>query len=727
MGNPTRLTGRSGERGAISRLPLQVVAWLTVGLLVISGRGGRPQDVYAQDTSVSPATDSNHPTQNAPSGGTLPPAFSSVPKDVQIGDPQACYWNPEFSSEGNYAIWFEPDQPLTPQLRGRMWHCAVNRDTGELNPPDCKGFQAFAATLPGHANFGSDDQGPYYLGANLQGQLVMVRPTGSQTGQVTVLGTAPDMNRRAIYPSHLPNADKRYVYWIKSIGGNNTPGHSPAVELRYLDLADSTKEITVVHQTRPSIGWTPLDVGFVRWFSGTTQLVFGSWDANQHVQMTLVDVAQSPRTMQQITDDPHDKLDAWPFTYQGHRYLLPGLDRTATSQLYAETEAGSFFEPLATITPPNSSFTAPCLAQSNETFEFGGTLYSAYQISDCSSGGNFYTAPGEVWLSTLFTTPQQQWRLSQGGNLVNNEPEPLVGNSRAWVFYSSYPSGQTPGTVCPQLRRVELKPNQPPVLASPGNQTVAEGAWLAFTLQGSDPDGDALTYGTVDPLPAGAQLDPHTGQFTWTPSYQQAGAYTLTFTATDGHLTTLATIQLTVLDVNQPPVFPPIGDKSVQATALLTFTVSATDPEGAPLTFQAANLPPGASFEPAAATFNWTPTSAQAGVYPNVRFQVSDGHNAVPQYITITVQPTTFLLGGRVTALGKPVPHVAVQLWQGSALVGTSLTDAAGRYQFLGLANGSYTVRPKPSAFSGWFVPASRTVILATTDQTNINFTQRTR
>jgi hypothetical protein len=68
----------------------------------------------------------------------------------------------------------------------------------------------------------------------------------------------------------------------------------------------------------------------------------------------------------------------------------------------------------------------------------------------------------------------------------------------------------------------------------------------------------------------------------------------------------------------------------------IEFTVSATDPEGDPLTFSASNLPEGANFDAATATFSWTPRYDQAGVYV-VRFEVSDGTLSDFEDVTITV------------------------------------------------------------------------------------------
>ena len=99
-------------------------------------------------------------------------------------------------------------------------------------------------------------------------------------------------------------------------------------------------------------------------------------------------------------------------------------------------------------------------------------------------------------------------------------------------------------------------------------------------------------------------------------------------------------ISITVTDSNRAPVLSPIGNQTVEEGNTLTFTPSATDPDGDTLTYSANNLPDGASFDPTTATFSWTPTYAQAGNYVDVEFTVMD--NGTPmelavELITITV------------------------------------------------------------------------------------------
>jgi hypothetical protein len=73
--------------------------------------------------------------------------------------------------------------------------------------------------------------------------------------------------------------------------------------------------------------------------------------------------------------------------------------------------------------------------------------------------------------------------------------------------------------------------NDPPVIQGLSSKEVPENQELAFSVSAIDPD-DVVTYSATD-LPAGASLDASTGAFTWTPTYDQAGTYDVTFKAED--------------------------------------------------------------------------------------------------------------------------------------------------------------------------------------------------
>ena len=150
-----------------------------------------------------------------------------------------------------------------------------------------------------------------------------------------------------------------------------------------------------------------------------------------------------------------------------------------------------------------------------------------------------------------------------------------------------------------------LTVNRPPVLDPIGDKQVSEGQLLQFTITGSDPGGDTLTYSASN-LPAGASINPVSQKFTWTPDYFQAGNYDLLFAVTDNGTPPMSaseTITITVGNVNRPPVLDPIGDKQVSEGQLLQFTITATDPDGDALIYSASNLPIWSDFRSIPRTF----------------------------------------------------------------------------------------------------------------------------
>lgn len=130
--------------------------------------------------------------------------------------------------------------------------------------------------------------------------------------------------------------------------------------------------------------------------------------------------------------------------------------------------------------------------------------------------------------------------------------------------------------------------------------------------------------------------------------FKTSGTSPLTYTVSDGGFTSVfgsPSQNLTVTPVNgsasitttnNPPVFTPVTDKTVKAGQTLTFQVSATDPEGQPLTYTSSGVPSGASFNQGTRTFTWSPIESQVGDY-NVTFFASDGTNTVSIIVKITV------------------------------------------------------------------------------------------
>ncbi len=203
----------------------------------------------------------------------------------------------------------------------------------------------------------------------------------------------------------------------------------------------------------------------------------------------------------------------------------------------------------------------------------------------------------------------------------------------------------------------------PPQLAAVPDQTLREGDYLRFTLQGSDSDGGPVTYSSAS-LPAYATLNPNTGVFDWPIGYDQAGTLTVPFTITSDHgVSTTVTATYTVLPAPAAPIFSPLQSWQVSEGQPISFVALAVDPHNPTfelptrlpdgtlspyatteptVTYAVSGLPAGATFDTDTALFSWTPGEHQNGTYDVVFSATNDG-NGGPLTTTITV-PITVLI-----------------------------------------------------------------------------------
>jgi hypothetical protein len=184
---------------------------------------------------------------------------------------------------------------------------------------------------------------------------------------------------------------------------------------------------------------------------------------------------------------------------------------------------------------------------------------------------------------------------------------------------------------------ITVTSNHPPTIAPITPVTVTEGSTVNFTVTATDQDGDLLNY-AAENLPSGATFSTSSQVFSWTPRAGQAGSYSTRFTVSDGLLTnsTNASIKVTAAanPVNHPPVIADIAPVTVTANTPVRFTVTASDPDSDPLTYEMTMTPPGAVFNPSSRVFTWTPQ--QTGNFA-AQFVVSDGKTQVAKSTYITV------------------------------------------------------------------------------------------
>lgn len=188
--------------------------------------------------------------------------------------------------------------------------------------------------------------------------------------------------------------------------------------------------------------------------------------------------------------------------------------------------------------------------------------------------------------------------------------------------------------------------NLAPALDPLANRAVDEMTPLSFIVTASDPDlpANGLSFSLELGAPAGATIDPESGEFSWTPTEAQGpGTYNLTARVTDSGappLSATRSLAVTVKEVNTPPLLAPLPDRRVRPGRTVAFTASATDADLPvnPLTFSLApGAPAAASINPTNGAFTWTPTRADNGTTNTITVRVSDGAASADRPFTVVV------------------------------------------------------------------------------------------
>ena len=190
-----------------------------------------------------------------------------------------------------------------------------------------------------------------------------------------------------------------------------------------------------------------------------------------------------------------------------------------------------------------------------------------------------------------------------------------------------------------------LEFNDPPQWTGLVDRAGKDGVPLDFTILAVDPEGDTVRYTLGSGAPAGATLDPVTGRFQWTPTESQSpDVYAIQVIATDNRTPAAfsqSSFVITVSERNDAPIIEPITNKTVTERNLLSFAVSANDPELGTLTYALVGaVPSGVTLNSTTGVFQWTPDELQGGQAFVIDIQVTD--NGTPPLssttsLTITV------------------------------------------------------------------------------------------
>lgn len=188
---------------------------------------------------------------------------------------------------------------------------------------------------------------------------------------------------------------------------------------------------------------------------------------------------------------------------------------------------------------------------------------------------------------TVGTAPQNGTVMVNGAHF-SYKPNSLFHGTDSFVFNAAgeNPYAYTSGTVTITVEHV----NHPPLLTlSP--LTTDENTPLSFNVEGSDPDGDPLTY-RVTALGMGTvTATGSTPNFIFTPPTDRFGTYPITIVANDGEFDSApASTTITINKVALPPIADPSGTAVLQNESG-SFELKGRDRNGDPLTYRLVTQP----------------------------------------------------------------------------------------------------------------------------------------
>ena len=183
------------------------------------------------------------------------------------------------------------------------------------------------------------------------------------------------------------------------------------------------------------------------------------------------------------------------------------------------------------------------------------------------------------------------------------------------------------------------------------DQIAAVGIELVVELEGTDPDGDTLSYGVegdIELVGATITRSPRgVGMFRWTPVASDVGEHVFDFTASDGSNTTTASVQVDVRSaIGAVPIFrEPLGagtvlDLIVSPCVTLAIVIEDQDTPQVTIAQEEPLIEGGMLFQSDGTTgsWEWCPTPAQAAAERHTLvLSADDGENpkTIKNYILV--------------------------------------------------------------------------------------------
>ena len=183
--------------------------------------------------------------------------------------------------------------------------------------------------------------------------------------------------------------------------------------------------------------------------------------------------------------------------------------------------------------------------------------------------------------------------------------------------------------------------NVPPVFGDElaGDFLIMPSQSIEFVFSATDEDGDVLTFGLVNP-PAGAEIDPVTGVFSFVPEGE--GAFEIIVSVTDGqNLVTSSKATIVVRLENEGPSFTSeLDDRKVEPGDTLFFVYQAEDPDDDSVSYRLLESVDEAAIDSVSGAFTFL--TSEAGLFA-ITIVATDGlasDTSNTAIITVNTPPT---------------------------------------------------------------------------------------
>jgi len=271
----------------------------------------------------------------------------------------------------------------------------------------------------------------------------------------------------------------------------------------------------------------------------------------------------------------HDSYLAGYYPTRGYAHDLHANDTTLIVADYYGLSYLSLKKPEIFIQPDNITLTA---------YEGGNPpLIDSFRITNTGGGRlqwNVVSAPD--WAILSATEGIENVDVTVGAEISG-----LTEGQYQDTIFIDCNGINSPGFVAVSLTL--LPRNHAPELTVIGNQIVHENKLLSLNITATDAEGTIPILATSDLPPNTTFADnlDGTGNFEFSPDFEQAGIYYIIFYASENNdplLTDSEVVQIEIIDVNRPPQFVQLhNDTSIVEDDTLTLLIEVTDPDLEPI------------------------------------------------------------------------------------------------------------------------------------------------